>query len=195
MNHYTTNPIIGILLAAGSSVRYGDNKLIQPLTDGKPIALHAAENLLLAIPNAIAVVRPSDRDLKQQLRHLPIRLIDNPHHLDGMSRSIVCGVRASPQAAGWVIALADMPHTPVTIIEQVATALLHGADIVVPVYQGQRGHPVGFSHTMQNELLQLRGDSGARQLLAEHPNKVCKIEVTSPAIFFDIDQQSDPAIL
>lgn len=195
MSNYTTNPIIGILLAAGSSARYGGNKLIQPLTDDKPIAVQAAENLLMAIPNAIAVVRPTDRDLKQHLRHLPIRLIDNPHHLDGMSRSIVCGVRASPHASGWIIALADMPYIPAPVIEQVAAALLSGADIVVPVYQGQRGHPVGFSMMMQDKLLQLRGDQGARRILETYAALVRKIEVNSPEILIDIDQRPDPALL
>ena len=184
-----TKPITAILLAAGSSTRFGSNKLLHPLANNIPMAVQAAQNLLAAIPTCIAVVRPDDHNLKQALATLPIQIIDNPQHLEGMSSSIICGVRASLDAPGWVIALGDMPYVPVSVISRVAQQLETGAAITAPVYMGQHGHPVGFAGRFAEELLQLRGDRGARTIIHRHVTQLYQFETGSPDVLIDIDTQ------
>src|SRR4051812_15328783 len=60
-------PILGLLLAAGSGTRFGGGKLLHPLDDGVCIAVHAARNLLAADMGVLAIVRAGDFALAELL--------------------------------------------------------------------------------------------------------------------------------
>ncbi|WP_455207381.1 nucleotidyltransferase family protein [Kaarinaea lacus] len=191
-----TNEIAGILLAAGQSIRFGDNKLLQTLPDNNaPVAVQTARHLLEALPDSVAVVREDDQRLKPLLLDTGIRVIDNPGAALGMSSSIRCGVEAAgkyfPDVKGWVIVLADMPYIPPQIIKQVADAISQGALLAAPEYNKRRGHPVGFSKQLGNELLNLNGDAGAKTVVKKHRDYLQLIEVTSRTILHDIDRPHD----
>lgn len=89
---------------------------------------------------------------------LPWHLEESPH--PGMGDSIAAVVHKTSQAAGWLILPADLPLIQSGSLLAVATALT-GQDVVVPVYRGRRGHPVGFSAVCRRSLLNLKGDRGA----------------------------------
>jgi len=183
--------VVGLLLAAGSSQRFNGHKLLHPLHDNIPIALRAAQNLLDAVPNSTAVIRKGDKALYQLLSTTTINIIENPHATQGISSSIVCGVQSQLNADGWIIALADMPYIPTQIIQQVADAINAGANIVAPRYKNRRGHPVGFSKNLQNNLLRLHGDTGAKTLIDDQINDVQFIDVKNEGVLKDIDSRND----
>lgn len=189
------NGVAGILLAAGQSTRFGSNKLLQQLPENNvAIAVQAARNLVAALPDSIAIVRTDDHELKSLLLETGIRIANNPHAESGMSSSIHCGIEwfsEAPAIKGWIIALADMPYIPTQVIEQVADAISKGAIIAAPQYNKQRGHPVGFSIQLREQLLELRGDVGARSLLNEYANQLHTIETSSALILRDIDTRGD----
>ncbi|MGD8567322.1 MAG: nucleotidyltransferase family protein [Gammaproteobacteria bacterium] len=187
-----TKPI-GILLAAGSSTRFGSDKLLHRLPDNetRTVAELAARQLLDALPDSIAVIREHDSQLKALFSHLGMPVVTNVDAHLGMSSSIACGVNSRPDATGWVIALADMPYIPSTVIIQVAQALQRDALIAAPVYKGQRGHPVGFSRHLFNELVNLQGDVGAKSIIERHRNELQLLATTDAAILRDIDRKAD----
>ena len=71
-----------------------------------------------------------------------------------------------------MIALADMPYIKTVTIEQLATRLAAGADIIAPRYQQQRGHPVGFQQRHRDALMSLDGDVGARKIIEAHQDRL-----------------------
>jgi molybdenum cofactor cytidylyltransferase len=178
----------GILLAAGQGRRFGADKLLHPLPDGTPIALAAARRLRAILPHSIAVIANAEGELAGHLAQLGLQVVANPRATQGMGTSIACGVAASPTAAcGWVIALADMPWVPADIIRAIAGALVQGADIVAPFCQGRRGHPVGFSARHGAALQQLRGDAGARGIIAAHRDSLQVIQTAERGVLLDVD--------
>ena len=183
-----TAAITGILLAAGQSTRFGANKLLHRLGDGTPMAVAAARPLTAVLACSIAVVADAQNGLAGQLAQEGLRIIPNPRAGDGMGTSIACGVAASPDASGWVIALADMPCIPEAVIQAIVDGLDRGADIIAPVYQGQRGHPVGFSARHAVALKQLQGDAGARGIIAAHKDSLELIETPEAGVILDIDR-------
>ena len=183
--------IAGILLAAGSAARFGSNKLLHPLPDGTPVAVQAARRLVEAVPNSIAVIRPDDEDLRHALDSTGIGIIENPVAGEGMGTSIARGVLARRDAAGWIIALADMPWIEPATIVAVAGLLRQGASMAAPACAGRRGHPVGFSRNWSEKLCELSGDTGARRLVVAHPEALELIETADPGIFRDIDNPQD----
>jgi len=180
--------IVGVLLAAGQSRRFGSNKLLHRLDDGVPMAVAAARHLRALLPEAVAVVDDTGGEVATLLRQEGLRLVANPRAAEGMGTSIACGVAASADAAGWVIALGDMPYVPESVIGAVVSGLQAGSEIIAPVYRGQRGHPVGFSARHAQALMELRGDEGARGIIAAHQDSLDLVDVVEPGVLVDIDR-------
>ena len=183
--------IAGILLAAGAGARFGGGKLLAKFADGTTVGRRACANLVAAVADVIAVVRPGDDELAQELAAAGARVTVCPNAQAGMGASLAHGVEAARNAGGWVIALGDMPRIRPDTIKLVAQALNDGAEIVAPAYRGERGHPVGFSARFRSELTALSGDSGARAVLERHQDKIRLIECDDPGVMFDIDRRDD----
>jgi len=100
--------IVGILLAAGRGARFGGEKLLADL-EGERIGVSACNHLMAAVPDVIVVVRPHDDALAAALAITGARVVSCPNSDDGMGASLAHGVRATIDAKGWVVMLADMP--------------------------------------------------------------------------------------
>ena len=191
--------VVGILLAAGSSRRFGAHKLLARLPDDQPVALRCARTLLSALPHSIAVTRPHDPLLCRQLAAAGMRLVANPKADSGMGSSIAAAITASiesgPPTHGWVIALADMPWLRPATIAAVTALIAAGASAATPVCDGRRGHPVGFAVSWRHQLLALSGDRGARALLEAAGDAVVEIPTSDSGTLRDIDRPSDLATI
>ena len=183
--------VTGILLAAGDGRRFGGQKLLHPLPGGEPIGVVAARNLIAAVPDAVAVVRPGDSELADTLSAVGMQIIENPAALDGMGTSLAAGVGAAASAAGWLVALADMPWIRPATMVALAGALYTGAVLVAPTHRGRRGHPVGFAARWRGRLDALEGDQGARYLLARHAGELVLQPTSDPGVLLDVDRPVD----
>jgi len=184
-------PIVGILLAAGASRRFGADKLTHSLPDGDVVAVRACRNLLAGTDSVLAVVRPGSERLAALLQTEGAEVLICADADQGMSASLVFGIRARPEAAGWLITLGDMPWIAPTTIHKVADALRMGATIAAPRWQGRRGHPVGFAHIFGPELAALNGDEGAKTVIQAYLEQLHLIDCDDPGVLRDIDRPED----
>ncbi len=184
---------MGILLAAGQGSRFDasgkQNKLMQLLPSGDAVAVASAKNLLSVFPEALAVTRPGAAELAAALQSTGCRVLRCADAERGMASSLVYGLQHAGDCAGWMIALGDMPYVQTATLQAMLQELRKGAGIVVPVHQGRRGNPVGFSRAYLPQLLALSGDQGARSLLKNYP--VTEVVVDDAGIHADIDVRSD----
>ena len=185
------NAVVGLLLAAGSASRFGSDKLRHALPHGVPIAVQAARHLRLEIQQVYAVVRPGADDLAAQLKAEGCEIVVCERAEEGMGTSLACAARAAGQAAGYLVALGDMPFVRRTTIAAVRDALAGGAPLVAPYFRTRRGHPVGISSRFFDTLISLRGDEGAKKLLAANEKLLLKIPVGDPGAVRDIDTPDD----
>ncbi len=193
--------IAAIVLAAGSSSRFGSDKLQHSITlrgVTRPLAVHSLLPWLNNFARITVVVRPESEALRSAIetslgiiRAAAIRWIVCREAGQGMAASLACGVRATREAEGWLIGLADMPAVPSSAVAGVREALLSGAQLSAATCDGKRGHPVGFSSRYCEELLALHGDRGARQLLQRDAASVLAVPIGSNGIFADIDTPAD----
>ena len=189
--HFSNGNIIGILLSAGLSQRFGGNKCLTPLDNGVAMGLQSARNLTGAVSQMVCVVRPEDEVLQQLYQDAGFDIAICADANLGISASLRAGIEFCDRADGWLIALADMPWILPSTCERIAADLKTHGGIVAPTLNDKRGHPVGFSAQYANELLSLRGDQGARTLFDRHAEEVRLIPVNDPGITLDIDQPGD----
>jgi len=186
--------IVAILLAAGTASRFGSDKLLHILPHDVPIAVQAARHLKAVFADdVLVVIRPEATALADQFRLEGCRVVVCGNAAEGMGASLACAVRAAADAEGFVVALADMPFIRASTIAAVRGALAAGAPLAAPYFHARRGHPVGISARYRGELERLRGDEGARNLLADHSAELVKIPVGDPGVIRDIDRPSDLA--
>ena len=191
--------MVGILLAAGFSLRFGStDKLLQRLPDGRPIALASAENLIKSIPVSIVVLRPENKALAELMLNAGLKIVLCSENDEEMADSLATGIRFSAnfEAAnnGFVIALADMPYIKTETIIAVANKVADGASIVIPIYQNQRGHPVGFSAKFRGDLENLQGDEGARSIIKRYADEPELLPTDDSGILVDIDTPNDLSV-
>jgi molybdenum cofactor cytidylyltransferase len=158
-------PVV-LVLASGRGERFiasgGAGSKLQALLAGKPVLQHTLD-----------AVRASG---------LPWHLEDAGH--PGMGDSIAAAVRATREAPGWLVLPGDLPLVrPQTLLAVAQALAFHGA--VVPVFQAQRGHPVGFSAACRAELESLEGNHGAAGVLRAH--RAIELRVDDVGAVTDVD--------
>lgn len=180
-----------MLLAAGSSRRMGGiNKLLVPV-GGVPLVRRVARVLLGAgLRPVVVVVGAGAEGIRRALQGLPVRLVENARHPEGMGTSVSAGVAAlGPEVAAVAVTVADLPRLRAREVRTVAEALAASErGIAVPVWEGRRGHPVFFALGPYRRFLEgLGGDEGARGILRARPGDVLEVAVSHPGGFDDLD--------
>ncbi len=184
-----------VLLAAGRGERFGGKKLLATLPDGRTVIGATVDNILPTGLPIVLVIR-ADADLQAKVdalrsAHPALTVVTNTAADSGMASSIACGIAASKIAAGWLIALADMPYVKTTTYSAVSEAVVSASSIAQPTMNAKRGQPVGFGRDYGKALLTITGDVGARGVIAAHPDRVSLVGVDDPGIFQDIDTPDD----
>lgn len=182
--------VAGILLAAGSSSRFGGFKLMHAI-DGVPLVLKSAMAMRAALGAILVAVRPGSPCVPTLLEQ-GFAVIECPRAPEGMGSTLADALRQVPQdARGYVIALADMPFIAPESIRAVARALQSSALLVAPAYRGERGHPVGLAASYRDELLALQGDAGARAIIKRDAALMTLVDVDDAGVLRDIDTPAD----
>ena len=181
--------VIGVLLAAGFSRRFGDgNKLLSPLA-GRPLVAHAAQAMRGAGLDAMIAVTAHD-DVTAHLAGF--RIVPPDPEDDGQAASLRAGVREA-EALGAdriVVALGDMPNVTPEFIRAVVDKT--SKDQPAAASDGARPMPPAcFPKALFPSLLALKGDQGAGRMLrgleSEHLVQV------APDTLVDVDRVSDIA--
>ncbi len=187
----------GILLAAGGSSRLGRPKqLVQ--YQGKTLIRRSAEALIEAGCSPVIVVLGGEVDgSTAELRGLAVEIAFNTEWRTGMSSSIVSGVRRlieiEPHIDGVLITLCDQPDIkPQFLARFVNRYSEEPHDIIATDYGEAKGVPALFSRTLFDQLLSLKGDKGARDLIRNSNNVAI---IRADAVFSDIDTPEDLARL
>ncbi len=182
-----------LILAAGESRRMGSPKMALPFR-GKTIIQKVADGALESGADGVAVVTGADRDrVEEYLKDYPVRLIYNPDFRLGMLSSVQRGWAGLPPSTRKVVVmLGDQPGIPPGLVDRlIARSGRCKKGIILPVYQGKRGHPVLIDARYRVEVMMLKSDAGLRSLMTLHPEDVEELPVNTSSILEDIDTRAD----
>ena len=156
-NPFNRNPMLQptflpvvLVLASGRGARFA-------ASGGAVHKLRAPLGAKTVLDHALDAVRASG---------LPWHLEDAGH--PGMGDSIAAAVRATAQAPGWLVLPGDLPLIrPDTLRTMAASLADPDCAVAMPVYRGERGHPVGFTAACLPSLLALTGEQGAASVVRD----------------------------
>jgi molybdenum cofactor cytidylyltransferase len=185
--------VAGLLLAAGASTRMGQPKQLLRMGEETLLDRILGEVLGSELDLTVLVLGHQAQEIRQHLRtdlhHPNLKIIENKHYLDGISTSIITGLSEVEDVFDHVmIILADMPLINSSLInlllnEYLGSHLQLGAIKLI----GRRSHPVVIGRQFYDELHQLKGDVGARDLFLKHAHQVCLVEPEKDYDDVDID--------
>lgn len=189
-----------IILAAGLSTRMGDvNKLLLEF-DGQTLLRRSVMAVKAAGIGEILIVLGHDCDhTMMQLTDLNVRHVVNSEYQAGQMGSVHCGLSSlSGEKKAVFICLADQPMINATHLQSLMfefDRMPENKQIVVPVFQNQRGNPVILSETVRRQVLQDGGNPGCRRFIDGHPELVNWVTADDVAFINDIDTQEEYASL
>ncbi len=184
--------ISGVVLAAGTSTRFGSTKQIHVI-DGRALVQHAVDALVEAGVDEVIVVTGHDAERVEVQIELPPagRFVRNPDFRGGQATSLAAALHeVAPDSEGAVILMGDQPGVSATDVR----ALIEGfrtsrAKIVRASYRNGPG-PALLSREIYAEAGHLHGDVGARVLMASHPDWVHEVMIDA-GVPADIDSVED----
>ncbi|MHC4117758.1 MAG: nucleotidyltransferase family protein [Planctomycetota bacterium] len=185
--------ICAVVLAAGLSRRMGAQKLLLPFAS-KTVIAHIVDQILAgAVDRTYVVVGHEGERVSRELSGRDVSIVSNPDYRSGMLSSVRCGLAAVPQECRAVlVALGDQPSITSELIGQIVQSFAATEkQILVPFYNGRRGHPVLFSEVYRDEIMTHYDDVGLRGLLHAHPDDVFELAVSSSAVLSDMDYPED----
>ncbi len=161
--------VTAVLLAAGSSRRFGGDKQSAQLS-GEALLLRATRVLLAAgFVEPLIVLRADAAHHRALLAGLPVRIVSNPDPAAGMASSLHCALDLASAAPALLVTVCDQPAVTPAHLLQLVARWRDGSSLVASRYGDTRGVPALFAAMHFPELRALTGDRGAGPVLARYP--------------------------
>jgi molybdenum cofactor cytidylyltransferase len=183
-----------LILAAGASSRLGEPKQLL-LENGQPLVRRMAQMAIDFNAGPIVVVTGANAEaVTEALHDLRVRHVLNPNWETGMAGSLKIGVetleKTFPEAI--LVLLTDQPYVTRALLEKLTeqATSTHKA-IIASQYGDVLGVPILFRPAFFDALKSLSGDTGARQLVRNHPDDVASVPFEQGDV--DLDTPEDVA--
>jgi molybdenum cofactor cytidylyltransferase len=184
-----------VIPAAGLSRRMGQPKLLLPL-GGEPVIARLLRALRAQLTGGrvVVVCRKDDTALAEAVRNEGAELVTPDIEPPDMRTSIEHGLRSLniSDGDGWLLCPADHPLVEPSVVERlVSTWRSDPSRIVIPTFQGRRGHPVLFPGALAAEVFALPADAGVNALVRTYAHLVQEVPVKSDSVVADLDTPED----
>jgi molybdenum cofactor cytidylyltransferase len=183
--------IAGIILAAGASSRMGSPKALLEFRDETFIARlvrvlsSVCDPVIVVLGYHAAAIRPSIE--------ATTTIVINPAPERGQLSSLQTALAALPaDAEGFLFTPVDSPAVAIETVERLAAEFRRrdpATLLVIPRYQGKRGHPVFATRAIADQLAALPVTSQARDVIHGHVPETQYVDVDDPGILTDIDDR------
>ncbi len=190
--------VAAIILAAGESTRMKSPKALLPLND-KTLIRGVVDLLTTSGLSPIVVVLGAHAELiREELAGLNVLVTTNNEYRAGQLSSLQKGLEVvrEKSATGVLIHPVDHPSVATETVTKILDRFTSTrAPVVVPTYNGRRGHPVIFSENLFDELMNAPAEIGARAVVRRHIEEIEEVLTGDCAILENIDTIKDYGLL
>ena len=186
--------IVAVVLSAGESSRMGRPKALLPVDGVRFIEKIVTALKSTRVAKIIAVLGHDADEMRPQIGDLPVTMVVNPNYKQGQLSSLVAAINSiqsskdSASVDGILVHLVDHPYINPDLVNLMIDRFHETKKlIVVPRYQGRRGHPVIFSSALFAELLAAPLDQGAKTVVHAHRDETLEIDTEDEGVTIDID--------
>jgi molybdenum cofactor cytidylyltransferase len=181
--------LAAVILSGGRSRRMGAPKALIPYLGGTFL-----EHLLKVTDHPRigwrrVVLGADAQAIREGVELTADELVINEQWEAGQLSSIQCGLRSLPaRTDGMLLCLIDHPLISRELVDELVERFYEsGKSIVLPVYNGRRGHPVIFASPLYEELLNAPLETGARAVVWAHSEDVCEMETSEQGCVLNLN--------
>jgi len=185
--------VAGVVLAAGTSSRYGARNKLLARVDGERIVTQSVRAFCDAAVDPVVVVVGHEHERVREALPAGVRVVHNSAYADGQASSVRAGIDAVADAGAdaAVIGLGDTPFVRPETVTLLVRAFRTGVgDPLVAAVDGDRGNPVCFGSGWFDDLRSVEGDIGGREILRT-ASTTALVETGDPGVRRDIDRPAD----
>jgi molybdenum cofactor cytidylyltransferase len=186
--------IVAVILSAGESSRMGHPKALLPIDGVRFVEKIVATLKSTDVGSIIVVLGHNAEEIRQKISDLPVTILINHDYKQGQLSSLQAAIRHLESSSegssvdGILVHLVDHPYISAGLVNLMINRFYETKKlIVVPRFQGRRGHPVIFSRALFSELLAAGLDQGAKPVVHAHRDETLEIDTEDKGVLIDID--------
>jgi molybdenum cofactor cytidylyltransferase len=186
--------IVAVILSAGESSRMGRPKALLPIDGVRFVEKIVSALKSTDVGNIIVVLGHNAEEMRQKISDLPVTILINHDYKQGQLSSLqvaISHLESSSEGSpvdGILVHLVDHPYISATLVDLMIKRFYETKKlIVVPRFQGRRGHPVIFARALFSELLAAGPDQGAKPVVHAHRDDTLEIDTGDEGVLIDID--------
>lgn len=189
------NNIKGILLFAGESKRMGKLKPLLPIGEETVVETVLKEYLASSLFEVALVLGYRADDVKktidEKINSNKLKVVVNKGFKKEMLSSIQVGLAEIKDTEGILIGLGDQVLITCDIINELTENYIKGK-VLIPTFQGRKGHPIIIPYTMRNEILAMDAEKTTlKDVLGRHSDIINFLEMKSEGVLIDMDTKEE----
>jgi molybdenum cofactor cytidylyltransferase len=184
--------IVGVVLGAGKSTRFGAPKQLLPFGDTTLLGQAVRNANVSALDRVVVVLGRASEELRAAVDFGRAEVVENTAYGTGCASSLLAGLDAAGEDCEAIaLLLGDQPGVRSEFIDHSIATWRRGRPwAAVTSYLGNLGHPFVFAREAFGELRSLHGDKAVWKLIEAHPERVSHVEVAAP-LPPDVDDPDD----
>jgi CTP:molybdopterin cytidylyltransferase MocA len=185
--------INAVVLAAGESKRMGKPKPLLRFGDRTFLGQIIAVLKLSDVDRTTIVLGAEAEAIRKSVDLSGTEVVINKNYQKGQLSSLIAAIETTPpKTQAILLCLADMPFITVEVVNEIVAKFKEtSAAILVPVFDGQRGHPTLFARAVFGELLNAPPEQGARYVLYSNEQRILELQTSDSGILIRIDTPDD----
>ncbi len=187
----SSEEIVGVVLAAGESSRFGSPKHFLPFAHTTLLGQVVENANASALERVVVVLGRGADPIRRALEFGRAELVENTAYGTGCASSLLAGLDAAADCAALMLLLGDQPGVTTEVIDRLAADWRQERSwATVTSYRGEIGHPFLFASEAFPDLRRVHGDKAVWKLIEDFPHRLRRVEVDAE-LPPDVDRPED----